>query len=61
MNFNTFLTESLKPLTYSGGNVEKMPVIGTIITKKIGPFKKETLNVVEILETQNGTIYVLDR
>ena len=24
MNFNTFLTESLKPLTYSGGNVEKM-------------------------------------
>lgn len=55
-----FINEDMKPLTYSGGDVTKMPVIGTILTKKVGPFKAETLKVVEIIEG-NGTIYVLDR
>ena len=45
-------------LSYSGGDVTKMPVIGKVITKPIGPFESGEYDIVEIIETERGTIYV---
>lgn len=54
-------------LTYSGGDVTKMPVIGYIVTKPINSvgrehsfnFPSEKLDVVEIID--DGNIYVINR
>ena len=35
-----FLEETNKSLGYSGGDVTKMPIIGSVITKAIGPFEE---------------------
>jgi hypothetical protein len=50
--------EEIRPLTYSGGDVTKMPIIGKIITKPIGPFESGEYDIVEIIETEKGPIYV---
>jgi len=45
-------------LSYSGGDVTKMPIIGKVITKKIDPFESGEYDIVEIIETEKGPIYV---
>lgn len=57
--FNLF--ESIKPLQYSGGDVTTMPIIGKVITKTIGPFEMSEYDVVEIIETDRGRIYVANQ
>lgn len=59
------INESLDPIRYSGGDVTKMPVIGKITT---APFKwgehvipGDTDDVVEVLETEKGKIYVINK
>lgn len=55
-NIKTF--ESFNLLSYSGGDVTKMPIIGKITTKPIGPFESGEYDIVEIIETEKGPIYV---
>ena len=51
-----------RPLSYSGGDVTSMPVIGKAITKPIGPFESSEYNVVEIIKDDQGRdVYVCDR
>lgn len=46
-------------LSYSGDDVTKMPIIGKVITKPIGPFDSAEYDVVEIIKDQNGQdVYV---
>jgi hypothetical protein len=45
-------------LSYSGGDVTKMPIIGKVITKPIGSFESGEYDIVEIIETEKGPIYV---
>ncbi len=45
-------------LSYSGGDVTKMPIIGKVITKPIGPFESGEYDIVEVIETEKGPIYV---
>ena len=45
-------------LSYSGGDVTKMPIIGKVITKPVGPFDSGEYDIVEIIETERGPIYV---
>ena len=46
-------------LTYSGGDVARMPIIGRVTTKPIGPFKSETYDIVEIVEDEKGNKYYI--
>lgn len=46
-------------LTYSGGDVTKMPVIGKIFTKPIGPFESTDYEIVEIVEDERGVKYYI--
>jgi hypothetical protein len=51
----------LESLSYSGDDVTKMPVIGKVITKPIGPFDSAEYNIVEIIKDQNDDdVYVCD-
>jgi len=51
-----------RPLSYSGGDVTSMPVIGRAITKPMGPFESSEYNVVEIIKDDQGRdVYVCDR
>ena len=50
--------ESWNSLSYSGGDVTKMPIIGKAITKPIGPFESCEYDIVEIIETEKGPVYV---
>lgn len=50
--------KSFESLSYSGGDVTKMPIIGKAITKPIGPFESGEYDIVEIIETERGPIYV---
>ena len=50
--------KSFESLSYSGGDVTKMPIIGKVITKPIGPFESGEYDIVEIIETERGPIYV---
>lgn len=51
-----------RPLSYSGGDVTSMPVIGKAITCPIGPFDSAEYNVVEIIKDDQGRdVYVCDR
>ena len=45
-------------LSYSGGDVTYMPIIGKVVTKPIGPFESGEYDIVEIIETEKGPIYV---
>ena len=57
--FHNFINESYNPLTYSGGDVTKMPIIGKVITIPIGPFDEATYDVVEIINDPKGNpVYV---
>jgi hypothetical protein len=69
-NINTFvdfINEDLKPLVTSGGDVTKMPIIGTISTVSIPSLgmRGESYDIVEIVETENkngdiNCIYVVN-
>jgi hypothetical protein len=51
----------IESLSYSGNDVTKMPIIGKVLTKAIGPFEPGEYNVVEIIKDQNGDdVYVCD-
>lgn len=50
----------LESLSYSGGDVTKMPVIGKVVTKPIGPYDSGEYNVVEIIKVQGVDVYVCD-
>jgi hypothetical protein len=53
---------TLRPLSYSGGDVTKMPIIGKIITKPVGPFESGEYNVVEIIKDDvDRDIYVVNQ
>lgn len=53
--------ESFDPLYYSGGDVTTMPVIGKVITKPFGPFQSGEYDVVEVINTPKGPIYVANK
>lgn len=55
--YESFVNESLG-LSYSGGDVESMPIIGRVITKAVGPFTEGEYDIVEIIEGNNKPIYV---
>lgn len=49
-------------IEYSGEDVTRMPVIGTVITKPIGPFDEAEYDVVEIIDDPDGKeIYVCNK
>lgn len=49
-------------LSYSGGDVTKMPIIGKIITNPVGSFESAEYNVVEIIKDNNDRdIYVINQ
>ena len=51
--------KTFESLTYSGGDVTKMPIIGRVITKPIGPFEEAEYDVVEIIKDPKGNdVYV---
>jgi hypothetical protein len=55
--YSEFLNEN--DLSYSGGDVTKMPIIGRVTTNPIGPFDEATYDVVEIIRDQKGNpVYV---
>lgn len=56
--YSDFICESIDPITYSGGDVTKMPIIGKVITKPVGPFPPSEYDIVEIINTNRGPIYV---
>jgi hypothetical protein len=57
--YKNFISESSTGLSYSGGDVTKMPIIGKAITKSIGPFEEGTYDIVEIIEgPDNKPVYV---
>lgn len=60
-NIETF--ESMLPaLSYSGGDVTAMPIVGKAITRPVGPFGSAEYNVVETIKDASGKdVYVCDR
>lgn len=58
MRYIKRFNESIKPLSYSGGDVTNMPIIGKLITKPIGPFDSAEYDIVEVIPTDKGPIYV---
>lgn len=50
----------IESISYSGGDVTKMPVIGKVVTKPIGPYDSGEYNVVEIIKVQGVDVYVCD-
>jgi hypothetical protein len=52
------IKENIDPIEYSGGDVTKMPVIGKVITKPIGPFGPAEYDIVEVIESRGHKIYV---
>ena len=54
-NFDIKYVESL---SYSGDDVTKMPIIGKVITKPIGPFPSAEYDVVEIIKDNGQDVYV---
>ena len=46
-------------LIYSGGDVARMPIIGRVTTKPIGPFESTTYDIVEIVEDEKGNKYYI--
>lgn len=53
--------EDIDPIPFSGGDVTKMPIIGQVITLPIGPYKSNQYDVVEIIDTPQGAIYVTNQ
>lgn len=57
---NTF-EKVAESLSYSGGDVTKMPIIGKVTAKAIGPFGPSEYNVVEVIKDGQGKdVYVCD-
>lgn len=62
MKYLKTFESAFRPLSYSGGDVTKMPIIGKIITKPVGPFESGEYNVVEIIkDNQDRDIYVVNQ
>jgi hypothetical protein len=55
--YESFVNESFD-LSYSGGDVESMPIIGRVITKAVGPFEEGEYDIVEIIDGNGKPIYV---
>jgi len=55
---NLELFENFDPIRWSGGDVETMPIIGRVLTRPIGPFGPGEYDIVEVIETDRGPIYV---
>lgn len=55
--YESYINES-SGLSYSGGDVEKMPIIGKVISKAIGPFEEGEYDIVEVIEGNGKPIYV---
>jgi hypothetical protein len=55
--YESFVNESFD-LSYSGGDVESMPIIGRAITKAVGPFEEGEYDIVEIIDGNGKPIYV---
>jgi len=56
--YESFVNESFG-LSYSGGDVESMPIIGRAITKAVGPFEEGEYDIVEIIDgNDDKPIYV---
>jgi hypothetical protein len=54
-----FLEETKRSLGYSGGDVTKMPIIGSVITKAIGHFSEGYYDIVEVIQDAQGKeIYI---
>jgi hypothetical protein len=53
-----YLKKYNEMLSYSGGDVTNMPIIGKVITRPIGPFESGEYDIVEVIETERGPIYV---
>lgn len=52
--------KTFESLTYSGGDVEKMPIIGQVITRPMGPYESGTYDVVEIIKDKDKDLYVIN-
>jgi hypothetical protein len=62
MKYLKTFESTFKPLSYSGGDVTKMSIIGKIITKPVGPFESGEYNVVEIIKDDvDRDIYVVNQ
>jgi hypothetical protein len=62
MKYLKTFESTFRPLSYSGGDVTKMPIIGKIITKSVGPFESGEYNVVEIIKDDvDRDIYVVNQ
>ena len=62
MKYLKTFESTFRPLSYSGGDVTKMPIIGKIITKPVGPFESGEYNVVEIIKDDvDRDIYVVNQ
>lgn len=46
-------------LSYSGGDVARMPIIGRVTTKAIGPYESTTYDIVEIIEDEKSAKYYI--
>jgi hypothetical protein len=56
--YESFVNESFG-LSYSGGDVESMPIIGRAITKAVGPYNECEYDIVEIIDDNDDKpIYV---
>jgi hypothetical protein len=56
--FDPTISDYNEMLSYSGGDVTRMPIIGKVITKPIGPFESGEYDIVEVIESEKGPIYV---
>ena len=62
MKYLKTFESTFRPLSYSGGDVTKMPIIGKIITKPVGPFESGEYNVVEIIKDDvDRDIYIVNQ
>ena len=62
MKYLKTFESTFRPLSYSGGDVTKMPIIGKIITKPVGPFESAEYNVVEIIKDNvDRDVYVVNQ
>lgn len=58
-NIESFENYVNEELSYSGGDVTKMPIIGRATTIPIGPFDEATYDIVEIIKDPKGKdVYV---
>jgi hypothetical protein len=51
--------ESVDPIKWSGGDVARMPIIGKVTTKAIGPFEESEYDIVEVIkDPKDRDVYI---